>query len=755
MKWLYGTVAQVLSGDTILLVGTPKMGPPPERLVTISLIVAPKVANKTKTYENPDQPFGYHSREFLRKLLIGKSVKYAIHGIINGKEYARILLDNDRDIGTIMVEAGMAKIGYFQKKTENPSDEQYYNSLVAAEEKAKENSRGLWTKDMNERLTAVRVINWLFLNPPNTKTFAEKYLHEILPAIVEVVRTSGSYRVYFPENTTYISLSLSGYNPNGFKINNNETGEQAIQWEPFGLEGKYFASQRILNHDLHVRIEGCDDFGNVYGTFIHPNGNLTSLLLRNGFGRVNERTVSLTENGSELREAQHSAQTNRLRIWQDFDFCQTSVAGKKEYFARVIEVISGDCILAADLHDFTLGITPGVRLYLASIRCPRLGNRNRDEEPWSFEAKEFVRRRLIGKRVKILVEYIKKITSTPGETRNFPIPSDNSNQMHFVSILLDNEKTNLSEQLVFKGLATVLPDYGDSIASNYDILKKKQEEAKEKKLGMYSTDKPAKRRVNDISGSSNAHIAKHFQGSFKRMGSVSGIIEYVMSATRYKIFIPSESVIITFLLAGVRAPIENKNDALKGITELGIAQESHQYAIHQYLQRPVEISIQSCGRGGAFVGLAWYAKEAIAVDLVRQGYSTIFGRVPSVIQNQLEEAQRAAMGQSLGVWSGDVDVEDILDCDNDSDTQNKSLLNKNLIPDYLRDPCLVSIIYASNINDFYVQKLDSKQVETFHSELAEYISRKQGGTRKISWAALQKGSVVLCQFSEDKQKKRK
>jgi endonuclease YncB( thermonuclease family) len=57
--------------------------------------------------------------------------------------------------------------------------------------------------------------------------------------------------------------------------------------------------------------------------------------------------------------------------------------------------------------------------------------------------------------------------------------------MHFVSILLDNEKTNLSEQLVQKGLATVLPDYGDSIASNYDILKKKQEEAKEKKLGIF------------------------------------------------------------------------------------------------------------------------------------------------------------------------------------------------------------------------------------------------------------------------------
>jgi endonuclease YncB( thermonuclease family) len=239
--------------------------------------------------------------------------------------------------------------------------------------------------------------------------------------------------------------------------------------------------------------------------------------------------------------------------------------------------------------------------------------------------------------------------------------------------------------------------------------------------------------------------------SLKRLGSVLGIIEYVMSATRYKIFIPSESVIITFLLAGVRAPIEKKNDATKGITELGIAQESHQYAIHQYLQRPVEILIQSCGRGGAFVGIATHGKEVIAVDLVRQGYSTIYGRVPSMIQKQLEDAQKDAMGQSLGVWSGDVAVEDILDYDNDSDTQNKTLLNKTLIPDYLRDPCLVSIIYATNINDFYVQKVDCKEVEKLHSELAEYMARKQAGTKKLSWAALQKGTVVLCQFSEDKQ----
>lgn len=64
------------------------------------------------------------------------------------------------------------------------------------------------------------------------------------------------------------------------------------------------------------------------------------------------------------------------------------------------------------------------RLYLASIRCPRTATRNRPDEPWAFDAKEFVRKRLIGKKVTVVVEYSRD--PVVGVSGNAPPPASDS-----------------------------------------------------------------------------------------------------------------------------------------------------------------------------------------------------------------------------------------------------------------------------------------------------------------------------------------
>lgn len=41
--WLRGVIKEVPSGDTLVIAGTSKQGPPPEKRITLSSLIAPKL----------------------------------------------------------------------------------------------------------------------------------------------------------------------------------------------------------------------------------------------------------------------------------------------------------------------------------------------------------------------------------------------------------------------------------------------------------------------------------------------------------------------------------------------------------------------------------------------------------------------------------------------------------------------------------------------------------------------------------------
>jgi staphylococcal nuclease domain-containing protein 1 len=65
-------------------------------------------------------------------------------------------------------------------------------------------------------------------------------------------------------------------------------------------------------------------------------------------------------------------------------------------------VQSGDCLTLAK----TAGKDPfEEQCYLAFVSAPRCGNNNRSEEPFAFDAREFVREKIIGRKVDFTIEY--------------------------------------------------------------------------------------------------------------------------------------------------------------------------------------------------------------------------------------------------------------------------------------------------------------------------------------------------------------
>ncbi|XP_022872818.1 ribonuclease TUDOR 2-like [Olea europaea var. sylvestris] len=66
--WFRGIVKAVPSGDSLVIVGGSEAEIPPEKTITLSSLIAPKLARRGSI----DEPFAWESREFLRKLCIGK-----------------------------------------------------------------------------------------------------------------------------------------------------------------------------------------------------------------------------------------------------------------------------------------------------------------------------------------------------------------------------------------------------------------------------------------------------------------------------------------------------------------------------------------------------------------------------------------------------------------------------------------------------------------------------------------------------------
>lgn len=49
--WLRGVIKEVPSGDTLVIVGTAKQGPPPEKRITLSSLIAPKLVRNKQQRE--------------------------------------------------------------------------------------------------------------------------------------------------------------------------------------------------------------------------------------------------------------------------------------------------------------------------------------------------------------------------------------------------------------------------------------------------------------------------------------------------------------------------------------------------------------------------------------------------------------------------------------------------------------------------------------------------------------------------------
>ncbi|KAL8273573.1 hypothetical protein Esti_002500 [Eimeria stiedai] len=754
------TVKEVISGDTFVLVGVPKGGPPPEKRVSLSSVVAPRVAMKSMTHETQDEPYGWPAREFMRNYLIGQQVSFKVEFAMNGKEYACVTFKGE-NVACELLRRGLAKL----RENKNPPQAHDFEELEQCEAEAKTRQLGLHSPDGGS--STVRDITWGVGDSSFASSFASKYAGQELPAIVEYVRDGGSVRVAIclskenqtPPSFAYCAVCLAGIQC----PSSRRDAEGNFVPEPFAAEARFFVEIRLLNRDVRLQVEGSDDFGNVLGSLLHPNGDIRLLLLLNGFAKVNNATIQLTDSPAKLRQAMKEAQANRLRRWKDMPTGSLSDGMEQVYFAQVEEVVSGDSVVLQLANDESR------RVYFASIRCMRSGNptkrQSREEEALALEAKELIRKKCIGKTVKVFLEYVKS-SFTPASGGPPPPASDSKGNLHFVSLYVGSPKLlgvgeeglasraseerkgqNLTELLLQGGLAKTVPHRADDDqAERFDVYQSLEKEAQSAKRGLFAAPKDIKiSRVVDLVGPGNTQRALAHLQQLQRHTHLEAIVENVFNAGRFRLRIPSQNLFLSFALSGIRAPQTARNaGALPGGPKERqgepLGAEALRFARLRVLQREVFVNVEQCDRGGNFLGSLLYGqhKANLAAELLEAGLAQTvpFSVERAACRDLMLASEAKAKAARVNLWGlpGALDEE-----------QTEQLFAETTLTG-------VAVAHVDRFDLFYIRDERSGDLLRLREETAEATRDPPTADQTYTLGGLpRKGETVLGLHAKDEQ----
>uniref|UniRef100_A0A6I8RSH3 Staphylococcal nuclease domain-containing protein n=1 Tax=Xenopus tropicalis TaxID=8364 RepID=A0A6I8RSH3_XENTR len=594
---------QVLSGCAIIVRGQPRGGPPPERQINLSNIRTGALARRAAASQQdakdtPDEPWAFPAREFLRKKLIGKEVCFTVDfKSSQGREYGMVYLGKDTS-GENIAESLVAE-GLASRREGVRANTPEQSRLAEVEEQARSAKKGVWSEGTGSQ--TVRDLKYTIENP---RHFVDSMHQKPVNGKLLIFSFSSNFVHTFNSQCPTFKREADG----------TETPE------PFAAEAKFFTESRLLQRDVQIILESCHN-QNILGTILHPNGNITELLLKEGFARCVDWCIAVYTQGSEkLRAAERFAKEHKTRIWRDYVAPTANLDQKdKQFVAKVVQILNADAmVVKLNSGDYKT-------IHLSSIRPPRLegeGAQDKNKKlrplydiPYMFEAREFLRKKLIGKKVNVNVDYIRSASAATETVPAFP-------ERTCATVTIGG--INIAEALVSKGLATVIRyrQDDDQRSSHYDELLAAEARAIKNAKGLHSKKEVPIHRVADISG--DTQKAKQFLPFLQRAGRSEAVVEYVFSGSRLKLYMPKETCLITFLLAG--------NGFL------------------QFFQ--VEVEVEAMDKAGNFIGWLHVDGVNISVALVEHALSKVhFTAERSNYYKTLLAAEEGPKQRKEKVWS--------------------------------------------------------------------------------------------------------
>ncbi|KAJ5495339.1 hypothetical protein N7539_000455 [Penicillium diatomitis] len=610
-------VKSVLSGDTVVLSNL--TNPTQERVLSLAYVSAPRLRREG------DEPYAFQSREFLRELLVGKVIQFhVVYSIPTGakREYGIIRLPGfDAQLPDISVQEGWSKVREEAGKRSDDSEETLalLDRLRALESLAQDESKGLWSSSDKGLVDTTYEL-------ANGQELVTQFKGEQLEGIVE--RVLNGDRVVLrlmvsPTEHIQTVVAVAGVRAPSAKRTTADGKEHAA--EPFGDDAQQFVETRLLQRKVKVFLLGVTPLGQLVATLLHPNGNIARFLLEEGLARCQDHhSAMLGGDMVLLRQAELKAKNARKGIF-------TSHVGPKGTGAAALDYTVSR-VLNADTIFIRNKAGQEKKISLASIRQPKPSDPK--QAPFANDAKEFLRKKIIGKNVKVTITGKK--------------PANEGYEEREVATVIQGN-TDIALALVEAGYASVIRHRmdDDDRSPDYDSLLVAEAEAQQEARGMWSPKPPKVKQYQDYSES--VQKAKLEVGILQRSKRVPAVVDFVKSGSRFTVLVPRENAKLTLVLSGIRAP-----RSARGPNDVGepFGQEAHDLANRRCMQRDVEIDVETIDKVGGFIGTLYVNKENFTKVLLEEGLATVhaYSAEQSGHANEYFAAEQRAKDARKGLW---------------------------------------------------------------------------------------------------------
>ena len=325
-------------------------------------------------------------------MVVGKVVQFKIlYNIPTGvkRDYGTVVLQTGESLPDASVSEGWVKLrDDAGRKDESEESKRLLDLLELEEARAKAASKGLWAPEGGKIET---------YDLQNHNEFLEQWKGKSLESIVERVVTGDRMiaRLLLSATKHLQTLVLvAGIRTPMTKRTNTSDGKE-VPAEPFGTEAQQFVETRLLQRSVKVEVLGDSPQGQLICVVRHPNGSIAEFLLKAGLARCTDHHSTLL--GGEmtvLRQAEKHAKDNKIGLFKGHVNTKESATGASD--ATVTRVQTTDTIYLRNKSGTE------TRATLSSIRQPKPTDPK--QAPFQADSKEFLRKKLIGKHVRVTLD---------------------------------------------------------------------------------------------------------------------------------------------------------------------------------------------------------------------------------------------------------------------------------------------------------------------------------------------------------------
>lgn len=458
------------------------------------------------------------------------------------------------------------------------------------------------------------------------KALVEEYKQKDLQGIVERVLNGDRLVLRLllaPQEHLQTIVALAGIRAPAAKRVTADGREQPA--EPYGDEAHAFVESRLLQRKVQVSLLGVTPQGQLIATVLHPNGNVAKFLLEAGLARCHDHhSPLLGAHMAAFRHAEKAAKDGRKGLFTNLVTKGPAGGAAEDYV--VSRVLNADTIFVRSKAGQEKKIS------LSSVRQPKPSDPS--QALFSADAKEFLRKKLIGKHVKVTV--------------NGKKPANEGYEERDVATVVQGN-ANVALSLVEAGYASVIRHRADDDdrSPDYDSLLVAEADAQKDGKGMWSPKPPRTKQYQDYS--ENVQKAKMEVSILQRQKRVPAVVDFVKSGSRFTVLVPRENAKLTFVLSGIRAP-----RSARGPGEAGepFGQEAHELANRRCMQRDVEIDVETIDKVGGFIGTLYVNKENFTKILLEEGLATVHAYSAEQSGNATEyfAAEQKAKEARRGLW---------------------------------------------------------------------------------------------------------